>query len=246
MTCDDRRVVAFLNGQFSAAEEQAFDEHLLSCEDCWRAVQEDRGTRMAVERLRVTAPPGLADRVTVAVGLAARSRADHGTSVSVRRRVRNWRSASRVWRGRPGRLLVGAAVVLVLVGALLGWAVTGNQPSDPPQIAAVVAMTASKAADSPGLRSGEHFDIGGQRISVRAYRVDKVMTLVATSDRPFPMPANSHLVAGSSSTAWMATRGSLALYCVNRPAGDDHHSMFLVAAMPMTRLPEVAARLHLI
>jgi hypothetical protein len=96
------------------------------------------------------------------------------------------------------------------------------------------------------LRSGEHFDIGGQRIAVRAYRVDGVTTLVAVSDRPFPMPANSHLVAGSSSQAWMATRGSLALYCVNRPTGDDHHSMFLVADMPMARLPEVAARLHLI
>jgi hypothetical protein len=60
------------------------------------------------------------------------------------------------------------------------------------------------------------------------------------------MPGNSHLVAGSSSTAWMATRGSLALYCVNRPIGRDRTSMFLVADMPMARLPEVAARLHLI
>jgi hypothetical protein len=246
VTCDDRRVVAFLNGQFSAAEEQAFDEHLLSCEDCWRAVQEDRGARMATERLRVPAPPGLADRVSVSVGLAARSRADHVTSASAYPSARGWRSVSRVWRGGAGRLLVGAAVGLAVVGVVLGWTLSGTQPSDPPQIAAVVAMTASKAADSPGLRSGEHFDIGGQTISVRAYRVDKVMTLVATSNRPFPMPANSHLVSGSSSTAWMATRGSLALYCVNRPAGDDDHSMFLVAAMPMTRLPEVAAHLHLI
>jgi hypothetical protein len=107
-------------------------------------------------------------------------------------------------------------------------------------------MMAPKTADSSALRAGEHFVLGGQEIVVRAYRLDGVLTLVATSDRPFPMPGNSHLVAGSSSAAWMATRGSFALYCVNRPVGDERSSMFLVGDMPMARLPEVAARLHLI
>ena len=62
--------------------------------------------------------------------------------------------------------------------------------------------------------------------------------------KPLPMPATSHLLAGSSLRAWMATDGTLALYGVNRPAGQP--SMFIVAAMPMAALPQVAAQLRLI
>ena len=244
MTCDEGRIVAFLNGQLSEADEQAFDEHLLSCEECWRAVREDRAARLALEQLRVPAPPGLADRVTVSVGLATRSRAD--STASARSGPLGRAPRFRVGLGRPGRLLVGAALGLALVAALLGWALTARPASDPTQIASVVAMMSPKMVDRPALRSGEHFEFGGQAVAVQAYRVDGVTTLVATSDRPFPMPASSHLVAGSSSTAWMATRGPLALYGVNRAPGDERKSMFLVASMPMARLPEVAARLHLI
>ncbi len=244
MTCDERWVVAFLNGQLPEADEQAFDEHLLTCESCWRAVREDRAARLALEQLRAPAPRGLADRVTVSVGLATRSRAD--STASARTGPLGRAPVSRIGLGRPGRLLVGAAFGLALVGALLGWVLTGRPASDPPQIASVVAMMPPRTVDGPALRSGEHFDFGGQAVAVQAYRVDGFATLVATSDRPFPMPASSHLLAGSSSTAWMATRGSLALYGVNRAPGDDRKSMFLVSSMPMARLPEVAARLHLI
>ena len=107
-------------------------------------------------------------------------------------------------------------------------------------------MMSPKVAGSVALRSGEHFDIDGQSLTVRSYEVEGVVTLVAMSARPFPMPASSHLLAGSSSTAWMATHGVFAMYGVNRPAGSGRESMFLVAAMPMARLPQVAVRLHLI
>ena len=60
----------------------------------------------------------------------------------------------------------------------------------------------------------------------------------------FPMPSAAHLLSGSTPKAWMATEGSLSMYGVNRRAGE--RSMFLVAAMPMAVLPEVAADLHLI
>lgn len=244
MTCDERQVVAFLNGQLSQAEEQGFDEHLLTCESCWRAVRQDRAGRLALERLRVSGPPGLADRVTISVGLASRPGADSPDS------GRRWPPGRRFrlgfGRGRSGGLLVGAAFGIALVAALLSWTLSGSQSSDPPQIASVVSMMTAKTDDSTALRGGEHFDFGGQSVAVRAYRVEGVTTLVATSGRPFPMPASSHLLAGSSSTAWMATRGSLALYGVNRSPGDDRQSMFLVAPMPMARLPQVAAKLHLI
>jgi anti-sigma factor RsiW len=244
VTCDETRIVAFLNGELVEADQQAFDEHLLTCEPCWRAVREDRAARLALERLRVPAPPGLADRVTVSVELTARSPAD-GTGSQRPRRPGRGRT-SRIGRGRWRPMLVGAALGLALVGGLIAWASTRHQGSDPPQIGSVVAMMAPKTANSPALRTGEHFVISGQAIEVKAYRIEGVTTLVATSDRPFPMPSGSHLVAGSSSGAWMATRGSLALYCLNHRVGDDRTSMFLVADMPMARLPEVAARLHLI
>jgi anti-sigma factor RsiW len=244
VTCDESRIVAFLNGELSKADEQAFDEHLLICEPCWRAVREDRAARLALERLRVPAPPGLADRVAASVELAARSKSDDMGSQRLRSPGRVL--MSRIGRGRRGRILVGALLGLALVGGLIAWAVTSRQANDPPQISAVVAMMAPKTASTPALRRGEHLVISGQAMRVRAYHVEGATTLVATSDRPFPMPGNSHLVAGSSSGAWMATRGSLALYCVNHKVGDVHMSMFLVADMPMARLPELAARLHLI
>jgi hypothetical protein len=42
----------------------------------------------------------------------------------------------------------------------------------------------------------------------------------------------------------MATKGQLSLYGVNRRPGGE--SMFLVAAMPMAEMPQLAARLDLI
>jgi hypothetical protein len=237
VTCDEARIVEFLNGQLSGPAEQAFDEHLLNCDACWRAVREDRLGRMALEQLRVSAPAGLADRVTVLVGLAGQPernpRAHHG------------RLALR-GRRRVGRVAAGAALAVAVLAGMVGWALEGGSAPDPPQIAKVVAMASPQVADSSALRSGETFDFGGQPLTVRSFRVHGVITVVATSARPFPMPARSRLLPGSSFNAWMATRGALAIYGVNRPAGDTSGSMFLVAAMPMAQLPQVAASLHLI
>lgn len=267
MTCDEGRTAAFLNGELSDAEEQAFDEHLLSCESCWWAVQEDRAGRLAVEQLRAPAPLGLADRVTASIGLAGKQAAGGAApraELGAARRRSSWRRATPTdrnhavpggrHRGRragshaPGRLAAAAAMatVLAVTGGALGWVLTDHPAGDPPQIARVAAMDSPAMADSPALRSGEHFDFGGQSLDVRSYRIEGVITLVATSASPFPMPASSHLVTGSSPTSWMATDGKLAMYGVNRPAGEGRKSMFLIAAMPMARLPQVAARLHLI
>jgi hypothetical protein len=94
------------------------------------------------------------------------------------------------------------------------------------------------------LLAGEIRIIDRQQVTVRAYMVHGKEAIVAISMKPLPMPATSHLLVGSSRRAWMATDGSLALYGVNRPAGQT--SMFVVAALPMAALPQVAAQLHLI
>src|SRR5215471_8213259 len=67
----DRVLAAFLAGELGPAEARRWDEHLLVCEACWRAVREDRAGRQAAQLLRQPAPPGLADRVAFAVEMAA-------------------------------------------------------------------------------------------------------------------------------------------------------------------------------
>ena len=86
--------------------------------------------------------------------------------------------------------------------------------------------------------------IAGQSLAVRAYVMDGSETIVATSARPFSVPRSSHVLSGPSPKAWMATKGRLSMYGVNRPGGKQ--SMFLVSVMPMAELPEVAAHLGLI
>ena len=72
MICpDEERIGALVAGELSVEEADALDEHLLSCEECWRAVQEDRAGRLAADLLREAAPPGLADRVVAAIELGS-------------------------------------------------------------------------------------------------------------------------------------------------------------------------------
>src|SRR5260370_42305554 len=67
----DQMLIAFLAGDLDPAAARRFDEHLLGCEDCWQAVREDQAGQVAAELLRQPAPPGLADRVRLAVEVAA-------------------------------------------------------------------------------------------------------------------------------------------------------------------------------
>jgi hypothetical protein len=97
---------------------------------------------------------------------------------------------------------------------------------------------------SAALLTGERLVVNHQQMTVRAYMIHGKEAIVATSMKPLPMPARSHLLAGSSLRAWMATDGDLALYGVNRSPGQP--SMFVVAAMPMAALPQVATQLRLI
>src|SRR5260370_5649709 len=67
---DHRLLAGFLAGDLDPDEARRWDEHLLECERCWRAVREDRAGRQAPALLREPAPPGLADRVAFARQLA--------------------------------------------------------------------------------------------------------------------------------------------------------------------------------
>src|SRR5579859_474446 len=100
MDSHDRLLAGFLAGELDPADAQRWDEHLLECERCWRAVREDRAGRQAAQMLRQPAPPALADRVAFAVELAAAAR------TAARRQARPpGRAPGRGRRGRRGRRL---------------------------------------------------------------------------------------------------------------------------------------------
>src|SRR6266567_6501587 len=89
-----RLLTAFLAGELSLADAPQWDEHLLECERCWRAVREDRSGRQAAGLLRQPAPAGLADRVAFAVELAAAG-ATSGRQARARGRLRwHWLARS--------------------------------------------------------------------------------------------------------------------------------------------------------
>src|SRR5579859_1322524 len=71
MDSHDQLLSAFLAGDLDPGAARRWDEHLLECERCWRAVREDRAGRQAAQLLRHPARPGLADRVAFAVEVAA-------------------------------------------------------------------------------------------------------------------------------------------------------------------------------
>src|SRR6516162_11297100 len=104
MDSHDRLLAAFLGGELDPAEARRWDEHLLECEACWRAVREDRAGRQAARVLRRPAPPGLADRVAFAVEVAAAGR------TAAPRRARS--GGGRRW---PRLAAAGAAAVAVVV-----------------------------------------------------------------------------------------------------------------------------------
>ena len=241
MTCPEERLIAFLAGERPPDEERRFDEHLLSCEPCWRAVKADQAARLALEKLRQPAPAGLQERVALAIALASQDEAK--SAAGQRRAAPRWRPWAAA-RPRHPRLVVAACLVVIMAVGATGWLAARAAPSDPAEVAAVVAMMTPGSPPTTALRAGEHFVIAGQPLMVRAYQLEGTEELVATSARPFPMPSTSHLLPGSSSLAWMATKGRLSMYGVNQRGGGQ--SMFVVADMPMAEMPQLAARLDLI
>src|SRR5215467_9280740 len=178
MDSHDRRhrlLTAFLSGELSPADTPRWDEHLLACEQCWRAMREDRAGRQAAQVLRQPAPPGLADRVAFAVELAAAGdMAQRHPRHGVRLR---WR-----WLASAGAL---ACAVAVAVTALLpGGRETGSMPA----AVAAVARYAEAMPPAPHHRAGSGgpaaapvevghpvtVAAGGQQMVLRVWRLGHV------------------------------------------------------------------------
>jgi anti-sigma factor RsiW len=236
---DHRLLMAFLDGELDPEEARGWDEHLLECEQCWRAVREDRAGRQAAELLRQPAPAGLADRVRFAVELAAAGRTSPRPP---RRGVRlGWRRLA-----GAGTLALGVAVT---VGVLL---MPGGRASMPAAVAAVAryAETVPPPAQQPEPGTGPRaapvevgppvtITAGGQRIVVRTWRLGGTEAVVAVSGRPFPMPPGAQGMSGGG-MAWSARVGKLGLYCVNGLTSE-----LVAAPLPAAALAALAARLPL-
>jgi hypothetical protein len=255
---DHRLLAAFLAGELDPAAARRWDAHLLECEQCWRAVREDRTGRQAAQLLHQPAPPGLADRVAFAVELTAAGRAprQRPTRAPARSRLharpgRRPRQGGRLrwqWLAAGGTGTVALVVSLVVV--LLP---NGHQtPSVPAAVAAVAryAQTVPAPARAPDAHQHERVapvevgrpvtvTAGGQQIVLRTWRLGSAEVVVAVSSQPFPMPASARGLSGMG-MAWSARLGKLGLYCLN-----GRTSELVAAPVPATELAALAARLPL-
>jgi len=249
MDSHDRLLTAFLAGKLDRAQARRWDEHLLECERCWRAVREDRAGRQAAQMLRQPAPTGLADRVAFAVEMAA----DGGPAARPRSRQvvrtrRPGRHGRRLrWRlAGAGMLAAGVAITLTLI-LLPG----GHQAGGVPAAVAAVARYAQAIPSPAGVQRSDSggraapvevgrpvtVAAGGQRIVLRTWRLGGAEAVVAVSDHPFPMPGRAQRVT-SGGMAWSARLGRLGLYCLN-----GRTSELVAAPVPAAELAALAARL---
>jgi hypothetical protein len=248
MDSHDRLLAAFLAGELDLAEARRWDEYLLECERCWRAVREDRAGRQAAQLLRQPAPPGLADRVAFAVEVAAAARPAAQRRSRPPARWRRGRPDRRLHRRLAGAGIIAAGVAVTLTMILLPG---GHQAGGVPAAVAAVVRYA-QAIPSPGRDQHSYpagraapvevggpvtVTAGGQPIVLRTWRLGGTEAVVAVSDRPFPMPAAAQGLAGRG-MAWSAQLGRLALYCLNGPTSE-----LVAAPVPAAELAALAARL---
>src|SRR5215813_13187716 len=215
---DHRLLAAFLAGDLDPAEARWWDEHLLECEACWRAVRENRAGRQAAQVLRQPAPPGLADRVTFAVEMAAAART--AAPQQARPGIRSRRPA-RLGRRLRWRLAGAGAVAAGLVVTLMVLLLPGGHQAG--SVPAAVAAVTRYAQAIPPPTGGLH---------------PQHTAPVAVGD-PFPMPAQAQGVSGMG-MAWSARVGRLGLYCLNGPTSE-----LVAAPVPAAELVALAARLPL-
>src|SRR6266704_724349 len=236
----DRRLLAgFLAGELDPAAARRWDEHLLACEQCWRAVREDRAGRQAAQLLRQPAPPRLADRVAFAVEVAAA-----GSTAAPPRARPGGRLA---WWRLAGAAALVATVTVTLTVLLPGRDQTAGMPAAVAAVARYARAIPAPARDQHARSGGraapvqvarpEAVTAGGQKLVMRTWRLGRIEAVVAVSGQPFPMPPGAASVAGAG-MAWSRRLGQLGLYCLN-----GHRSELVAAPVPIAVLAALAARL---
>lgn len=183
-------LAAYLEGDLGDAEVTAWDAHLLSCDACWRALDEARHGHALASSLRESAPARVRDRVVVAVEAAARP-------AGSRRRLTTPR-------------VVGVAMAAVVTAA--AFVVTSGPDAgthDPESIAAVLRLAADGRDDPPTVDQG---------VVITRLHVNGREVVLARSDRPFPMPEGAIALADDPHSPWLARRGEVNLLCYSHPS----------------------------
>jgi anti-sigma factor RsiW len=211
---------AYLAGELSATELEEFEDHLLSCDDCWREVHAGRRGLLYALQGREPAPPGLRSRVLAA-------------AQPVERPPARWKR----------RLVVAAAVVVGLIAGIVigGLANRHEEDEQPVPIAAAVAdyangrlpgsripSTAAPDLSALGLRQAGATtgQLGGLPVTAYAYRDGGGHRLTVYIGREqFPAPYEPDQV-GTSANLWIGQEGDVTILCGRKPQhtlilGDD-------------------------
>lgn len=186
----DVQLVPYLAGDLAREKAEAFEAHLVDCDDCWQAVSRDRRGRILAESLRELAPAALRDRVRMAV------EADAGQGGRP--------------RGRRRRVGAGLAVVVFAVVALAWAATVVGDPPEPASVAAVVDATRQPVPPASVVAAGE-------TVSLERARLDGREVTVGRSAVAFPMPAGGSPSGEGLDAVWVVTRGELTVVCLSRP-----------------------------
>ncbi|MGH9277876.1 MAG: anti-sigma factor family protein [Acidimicrobiales bacterium] len=186
----DAQLVPYLAGDLAPGQAEAFEAHLVDCDDCWRAVSQDRRGRALAESLRELAPASLRDRVRMAV------EADTGQG----------------GRSRGPRRRVGAALAVAVIAVVAAaWAATvAGDPREPASVAAVVDAARQPVPPASVVAAGETVVLERARLDGRDVTVGRAAVT-------FPMPDGASQSGEGLDAVWVAKRGDLTVVCLSRP-----------------------------
>lgn len=228
----ERAAAAYVTGEQPRRTRSRFEEHLVSCEECWREVWLGRDGRRLAESTRELAPPHVRDDVRGTILLSAGS------------------ARRRILIGKAGALAVTAAVLLV--GVFVTSSLRSAGPGQPAAIAAAakayqsgLTVQGGTSHPAPDLgREGFFLDVAG-RSELGDMAVDSFLyrspiggtVLMFFGSEPFPAAVDATHRSGGFH-GWTASVGGMSLAC-----GDLPQSYLLVGSDPTT-LSQIEATLH--
>ncbi|MFN2526850.1 MAG: anti-sigma factor [Actinomycetota bacterium] len=213
----EKNAVAYLGGAMSHRRRNAFEAHMLECEDCWREVELGREGRALAESAREVAPQRLREFVRASVATVSPS-------------PRRWG-----WKLGLG-LAITAAVLVPLI-----WVAVRPEPQ-PRGIDAVMANFERSADLDPAarelpnrlgdmrLRSSEAGRLGDLQVVAHRYGDEAGHVVVVYQSREsFPVAVG----ADHNGATWTATLDGTHLFCADIPVpslvvGDDRMEVAMV------------------
>lgn len=219
----ERMAAAYLSGTMPRRRRKGFQEHILTCQECWSEVELGRRGRSLAEQGRELAPPEMRERLRMLVEATPSPQ-------------RRWQPVG----------IAAAAVVASLIALLTIFDVTVREPEQPMEIALLVAdfesavplktPTENRLPRRLGdlrLQDSRTGYVGELKVTAHEY-VDTAghEVVVYQADRSFPEAAGA--VPAPEGETWTATVDGAVLFCADRPVpslvvGDDEKEVALAA-----------------